>query len=127
ALLDLFNDPAQRAKLNDIRSRTVDAMADFSRMTPKQRQLARRILIIPGWLAAGSRYPIHFALTHPGRSAALAYAGAGEPGAPKRLQVNKPLDQYFTKGLPSYLQGVDTPWGVERTQSLSPVNTPWDI
>jgi hypothetical protein len=57
-------------------------MADFSRLTPKQRKWARRFLIIPGWLVAGSRYPIHFAATHPIRSAALAYAAAGEPGAP---------------------------------------------
>lgn len=127
-LLRLLTDPKQRPLLNDIRSRSVEAMADFSRLTPAQRKWARRYLIIPGWLWAGSRYPFHFAATHPGRSAALAYAAAGEPGAPKRLQVNKPINEYFAKGLPSYLQGIPTGGGkVLRTSSLSPVSTPWDV
>src|SRR5207253_1242854 len=64
-LLDLFHDQAQRPLLNDVRSRAVEAMADFSRLTPDQSRMARRFFIIPGWLAAGSRYPFHFALTHP--------------------------------------------------------------
>ena len=127
-LMRLLTDPQNRPLLNDIRSRSVEAMADFSRMTPEQRRWARRLLIIPGWLYAGSRYPVHFAATHPGRSAALAYAAAGEPGAPDRFQVNKPVNEYFAKGLPSFLEGIDTGQGkVLRTTSLSPVNTPYDI
>ncbi len=128
ALMRLLTDPAQRTLLNDIRSHSVEAMADFSRLTPNQRRWARRYLIIPGWLWAGSRYPIHFAATHPGRSAALAYVGAGEPGAPDRLKVNKPVNEYFAKGLPPFLEGIDTGGGkVLRTTSISPINTPWDI
>lgn len=128
ALVRLLTDKQNRPLLNDIRARANEAMADFSRMTPAQRRWARRFLIIPGWLWAGSRYPAHFAATHPGRSAALAYVGAGEPGAPDRLQVNKPVNEYFAKGLPSYLEGIDTGEGkVLRTTSLSPVNTPYDI
>lgn len=125
ALLSLFKDPSQRPLLNDIRSASVEAMADFSRMTPDQAKMARRFLIIPGWLMAGTRYPFHFALTHPIRSALLAYIAMGEPGAPKGLQFNKPVDQYFHgKG---YKQGIDTPYGRFRTNSLSPVSTPIDL
>lgn len=128
ALLYLLTDPSQRPLLNDIRSRAVEAMADFSRLTPMQRRWARRFLVIPGWLWAGSRYPFHFAVTHPGRTAALAYAAAGEPGAPSRYQVNKPVDEYFAKDLPSFIQGIETAGGnVLRTSSLSPVGTPWEI
>lgn len=128
ALVDLLTNPAKREQLNDIRSRSVEAMADFSRMTPKQRKWSRRFLIIPGWLWAGSRYPAHFAATHPIRSGAMAYIAAGEPGAPDELQVNKPINEYFAKGLPPWMQGVDTGGGkVLPTTSLSPVGTPIDI
>ena len=137
ALLAMFTDPAKRPLLNNVIPRGVDAMGDFNRLTPVQRRWTRRFLIVPSWLAAGTRYPFHFAATHPLRSAALAYAGAGEPGAPKRLQVNKRLDKYLVKGLPSYIQGVSAahlphalgggPGKVFRIQSLAPASLPWDI
>lgn len=123
ALVRLFRDPTQRPLLNDIRSRTVEAMADFSRLTPDQSRVARRLLIIPGWLMAGSRYPFHFAATHPIRSALLAYIALGEPGAPDHF--NKSIDQYFTGS--SYRRGIQTPAGRIRTSSLNPVSTPWDL
>jgi hypothetical protein len=126
ALVDLLTNPKRRPQLNDIRQRSVEAMADFSRLTPSQRKAARRLFIIPGWLVAGSRYPIHFAATHPLRSAGLGYVAAGEPGSPRKL--NRPVDEYFAKGLPPWLQGVDTPGGkLLRTTSISPVNTPVDV
>ena len=98
ALIELVTSKANRAKLNDIRSRSVEAMADFSRLTPKQRRSLRRLLVIPGWLVAGSRYPVHFAATHPLRSAALAYAAAGEPYADRLgLPQNQPINEYFAR------------------------------
>jgi hypothetical protein len=125
ALFRLFTDKAQRPLLNDIRSRAVEAMADFSRMTPDQSKIARRFLIIPGWLMAGTRYPFHFAATHPVRSALLAYIAMGEPGAPDSLHFNKPVNEYIHGS--GYKQGIDTPWGRERLNSISPVSTPWDL
>lgn len=125
ALVKLLTSKGERTRLNDIRSRTVDAMADFSRMTPDQARQARRFLIIPGWLMAGSRYPFHFAATHPIRSALLAYIALGEPGAPPALQFNKPVDEYF-KGT-SYREGIQIGGKRLRTGSLSPVNTPWEL
>ena len=121
-LIRLLTDKSQRPLLNDIRSRSVEAMADFSRMTPTQKRLARRLAIIPGWLMAGSRYPFHFAATHPIRSALLAYIAMGEPGAPAALHFNHPLTDYL-KGS-GYTQGIQTPWGRLRTTSISPVSTP---
>jgi len=47
----------------------------------------------------------------------------GEPGAPEQLQLNQPLDSYF-KGK-NFLRGIETPWGRERTGSISPVAPPW--
>lgn len=125
ALVRLLTEKKQRPRLNDIRSRSVDAMADFTRMTPDQARLARRFLIIPGWLMAGSRYPFHFAATHPIRSALMAYIALGEPGAPEELQFNNRVDTYFSGS--DYLQGIDTPWGRERTASLLPVTTPFEL
>jgi hypothetical protein len=124
-LIRFFKNKKNRPLLNDIRSNTVESMADFSRMTPDQARQARRFLIIPGWLMAGTRYPFHFAATHPIRSALLAYIAMGEPGAPHGLQFNKPVNQYIHgKG---YKQGIDTPFGRVRTNSISPVSTPWDL
>lgn len=118
-LLRAFTDKQYRPLLNDVRSRAVEAMADFSRLTPTQRRQARRFLIIPGWLWAGSRYPVHFAATHPGRSAAIGagvYLGRDEIGDRQ------------AEGLPRYLEGIEAGGDkVMRTTSLSPVNTPWEI
>lgn len=128
ALIDLFDDPAKRPLLNDIRSRSVEAMADFSRLTPTQRKWSRRFLVIPGWLWAGSRYPFHFAATHPGRAAAIAYVAAGEPGAPDQLKVNKPIGDYMASGVANFNAGVDVGGGkVLRTGAISPVSTPWEV
>jgi hypothetical protein len=123
ALHDLLTNPKHEQLLNDIRQRANEAMGDFSRLTPDQMRIARRFLIIPGWLMAGSRYPFHFAANHPVRSALLAYLAAGEPGAPDHL--NRPIDEYFTGT--DYRQGIETPWGRIRTASLSPVSTPWEM
>lgn len=124
-LINLLTKKQYRGRLNDIRSRSVEAMADFSRLTPDQSRMARRFFIIPGWLMAGSRYPFHFAATHPVRSALLAYAAAGEPGAPPSLSFNNPLTSYI-KGK-DYLRGIETPFGRERVNSLDPVSTPWQL
>jgi hypothetical protein len=125
ALIRLWTEKGQRARANDIRWRATEAMADFTRMTPDQARLARRFLIIPGWLMAGTRYPFHFAATHPIRSALIAYIAMGEPGAPNELQFNDPAWTYFHGS--KYLQGIDTPWGRERTASLNPISTPWEL
>jgi hypothetical protein len=102
-------------------------MADFSRLTPDQARLARRFLVIPSWLMAGSRYPFHFAANHPVRSALLAYVAAGEPGAPERFHLNKPINHYFVNGAAPWLEGIDVGDKTLRTGSLSPVNTPWEL
>lgn len=125
ALLKLFKAKSERPLLNDIRQRTIEAYGDFSRMTPDQAKTARRFLIIPGWLMAGTRYPFHFAATHPIRSALLAYIALGEPGGPKGIQFNKPINEYIHGS--GYKQGIDTPFGRVRTNSLSPISTPEDI
>lgn len=126
-LLHALTSPSERPLLNDAMQTARDAMGDFERMDPKLRRQARRFLIVPGWLAAGTRYPFKFASSYPLRSAALAYAAAGEPGAPDRLKINKPIDEYLAGGLPSFLKGVDTGHGIERTQSLFPASLPADI
>lgn len=124
-LLRVLRDKESRPLLNDVHEAAVNAMGDFTRMTPAQRKAARRLLIIPGWLMAGTRYPFHFAATHPVRSALLAYVAMGEPGAPERLQLNDPITSYFEGE--NFLRGIDTPWGRERTASISPVSTPWQV
>lgn len=124
-LIRLLTDPDQRERLNDISWRSIEAMADFGRLTPDQSRWARRLLIIPGWLVAGSRYPFHFAATHPIRAALLAYIAMGEPGAPDELRFNEPVTHYMSGR--RWLRGFDTPWGRLRTSSLNPVSTPWEI
>lgn len=125
ALIDLLRNPRKEKQLFDITRRAVESMGDFARMTPSQARFARRLLIIPGWLVAGSRYPFHFALTHPVRSALIAYALMGEPGAPKELQFNQPITHYLHGS--KYLIGFDTRWGRLRIASLDPISTPIDL
>lgn len=111
--------------LNDVSYRANQYMADFNRLTPQQMRWARRLLIIPGWLVAGTRYPFRFAADHPVRSALMAYMAMGEPGAPDELRFNRPLPTYFSGS--RWTEGINTPWGRERTGSISPVSTPWEI
>ena len=125
ALLDLLTNPERRPQLNRIMQRSRDAMGDFERLSPSQRRLARRFLIVPGWLAAGTRYPIHFAATHPGRSAALAYVAAGEPGSPRKL--NRPVDEYLAQGLPPFVPAIGHGDTVERIGSVLPASIPADV
>lgn len=123
-LLQWMKNPANREKLNDINFRANQAMADFSRMTPDQMRKARRILIVPGWLMAGTQYPFRFAAHHPIRTALIAYVAMGDPGAPKELRF-KPLWTHLHGE--KWLEGINTPWGRFRTNSISPVSTPIDL
>jgi hypothetical protein len=134
-LYNLLTNPEMRPLLNDVRSRSVEAMADFSRLTPTQRRWARRFLIIPGWLWAGSRYPFHFAATHPGRSAAIAYVVAGMPASETLGLPDTPsAADIMSDNLPDFIEGIDIPDSFPlvggktfRTTSLSPVSTPYEI
>ena len=134
-LYALLTQKQNRPLLNDIRWRSVEAMADFSRLTPVQRRWARRFLIIPGWLWAGSRYPFHFAATHPGRSAAIAYVAAGMPASETLGLPDTPsAADLMSDDLPEFIEGIDLPeWfpvfggKTFRTTSLSPVSTPYEI
>lgn len=127
-LLEVFTNPRYRPILDAARNRSVEAMADFSRLTPTQRKWSRRFLIIPGWLWAGSRYPVKFAASYPGRTAAGAYVAAGEPyGDRAGLPQNRPITDYMAEGLPDWMQGIETPAGVFRTSSISPISTPIEI
>lgn len=128
ALFDFLLKDENRSLLNKVRARAVEAMADFSRLTPTQRRWSRRFLIVPGWLYAGSRYPFHFAATHPGRSAAIAYAATGMPGADQLgLPQTPSITDLEEEDLPHFAQGLDTPWGTLRTGPISPVSTFWEI
>jgi hypothetical protein len=125
ALIDFLRNDRFRKQRFDVTRRAVEAMGDFTRMTPTQARYARRFLIIPGWLVAGSRYPFHFAATHPVRSALIAYALLGEPGAPKELQLNQPFTHYLHGD--KYMIGFDTRWGRFRIASLNPISTPEEL
>lgn len=114
-----------QALKHQIYMRANNALPDFSRLTPDQSRILRRVAIIPGWLMAGSRWPFHFAATHPIRSALIAYIAMGEPDAPQELRLNEPVTHYFHGR--RYLRGIDTPWGRERVSSLDPVSTPWEM
>jgi hypothetical protein len=124
AMINFLRDPANESLLNNVRSRGVEAMADFSRLTPTQRRWARRFVVIPGWLWAGSRYPVHFAATHPGRTAAIGYVAAGEPGLEGG---NDPIWDHMPSGLPPWATGIGIGDKVLRTGAISPVSTPWDL
>jgi hypothetical protein len=124
-MIRFFTDKRHRAQLNDVTWRTVGQMADFTRLTPDQARMARRLAIVPGWLMAGSRLPFYHALAHPTRTALIAYAMAGHPLSPEELRFNEPFWEYMDGR--RFLQGIETPWGRWRTTSVSPIHTPWEI
>lgn len=124
-LLEYFTHKKHEGIRDQIFLRANNALPDFSRLTPDQSRILRRVAIIPGWLMAGSRWPFHFAATHPVRSALIAFMAMGEPGAPQELRFNEPVSHYLHGR--RYLRGVDTPWGRLRTSSLDPVSTPWEL
>jgi hypothetical protein len=104
-------------------------MVDYQRLGPWERTVLKRLMFVWTWIRGGTRYPFRFALDHPIRSAGLAYIAAGEPGAPDRLQVNKPVNEYLAEGMPPWLEGaIDVGGGkVLPTRNISPVSTPWEI
>ena len=118
--------PNDIAEVRDIEQASKDAVGDFNRLSPNQRRWLRRALIVPNWLMAGTRYPPHFILNHPIKSAAIGgavYYGMGGPGMPTH---GKPPIR-LAKGVPSWAVGLETPWGVERISSLIPASIPGDI
>ncbi len=126
-----------RPILNDAQDAATQAMVDFERLGPMERAYAKRLLFVWAWIRGATRYPARFALDHPARSALLAYVAAGEPGAPDRLKVNKPLPDYVEEGMPPWLEGAlsmgdvtingKTYPQVLPTRSISPISTPWDL
>jgi hypothetical protein len=120
------------AKASNVSHRATDSMADFNRMSPGARRIARRFFIVPNWLVAGTRYPAYFAGSYPGRSAAIAYAATGEPGLPgeiagHRIPQNDPIWQYLAKGTPPWATGFPFGDKVARVGSVLPASMMGDI
>jgi len=112
--------------VRDVEQASKDAMGDFNRLAPNQRRWLRRLLIVPNWLVAGTRYPVHFSLNHPikaGAIGAAAYYGFGGPGMP--TGGKPPLR--LAKGVPPWAVGLETSHGVLRLASLIPASIPGDI
>jgi len=128
AVIKLFESkkPSDIHIVRDIEQASKEAMGDFNRLSPGQRRWLRRFFIVPNWLVAGTRWPAHFALNHPVKTAAIggaAYYGFGGPGMP--THGHPPLR--LAKGVPPWAIGLETPWGVERLGSIIPASIPGDI
>lgn len=93
--------PQNRAVLNDVSGRAVEAMVNFERLGPLEKSIAKRFLFVYPWIKGATVYPFRFAADHPLRSAAMAggaYAYTQREGDP------------FMDDMPPWLQGaVETP------------------
>jgi hypothetical protein len=134
ALEELLNNPNMKSRLNDVQDRAVQAMVDFERLGPLERAYAKRIMFVWSWMRGATRYPVRFALDHPGRSAVMAYIFAGAPGAPQ--SVRDKLHQFMPTvqhGMPPWLEGALRVGGTDKeplilpTRSISPISTPFDL
>ena len=106
-----------------------DMGGDFNRLSPSQRQLWRRLVMVPNWLVAGTRLPAKLAMNRPLTTAAIGYVAAGEPGADKLgLPQNKRVDKYLSKNAPPWAQAIGGP-GTKSVpiQSLLPASIPADV
>lgn len=106
ALKELLVNPKYRPLLNDIRDAANQAQVDFNRLGAKERYVAKRLGFVWAWTRGATRYPARFALDHPIRTVALAYAAMDAPGMPKNVRDElrkwNPAD-HLAHGGPSYM------------------------
>lgn len=127
AMMEFWTNERHREQLFDTFWSATESMADFSRLNPDQARKARRLLVVPSWLMAGTRYPFKMAQMHPVRTALLAYLALGDPAdnVPDDLWFEEPFWEYINGE--GYLQGIDTRWGRLRTSSLNPAGMPEEV
>lgn len=63
------------AKLDRIARKANDAMIDYDRLSPLERNLVSKVIFFYPWVKGSSRYTTRFALDHPYQAAMFAYLG----------------------------------------------------
>ena len=71
----LLLDRANEADLIQVVRRAREAIVDFDRLGPLEKQWATRILFVYPWIKGATRWSMRFPLDHPYQAAAYAYIG----------------------------------------------------
>lgn len=68
----LLTDPKLRETLERVTRKANDAIIDYDRMTPLERELITRVVFFYPWIRGSARYMTRFPLEHPVQATALA-------------------------------------------------------
>ena len=76
-LLDaaLKHDEEARFQVEQIARQANDAIVDYERMSPMEREITSRLIFFYPWLKGATRYTLRFPLEHPAEAAALMLLG----------------------------------------------------
>jgi hypothetical protein len=75
-------------KLNQAAQRANDAMVDYERLTPFERNIVSKVLFVYPWVKGSARYTARFPLEHPVLTGGLAVAA-------KEQQENRPEGPFY--------------------------------
>lgn len=92
----LLDEPKHAPKLAEVNQRSIEAIVDYSEMSPAERSIARRLAFVYPWQKGATKYAGHYLRDHPVQAAVLASVGAQGT----RVQDETVGDR------PSYLRGV---------------------
>jgi len=114
----MLHDPAFHTRIMES---TNDVLGDYHHLSPFEQQI-RNFVPFYTWLRAINRHTGHLALEHPGRAAALTYAG--QLGIEKTKEVLGDLPDFLKVAMPLELLGFhhnpNSRAGIISTQGLNP-------
>jgi len=122
-LRSLIEDSGHRADLGEIGQRARDAIIDYERLGPIERDIIRRVLFVYPWIKGSTYYAAQFLRDHPIQAA--VFAKIGEEGTSQSLEELGPL--------PSWARGSFKVGGSQERPSIvnpaaiSPFSTPAQV
>lgn len=121
---DLIENPRHRALMGEIGQRARDAIVDYERMGPYERDLVRRILFVYPWLKGSTYYAGQFLRDHPVQAA--VFARLGEVGDDWSQEKLGKLPAWAKGSIPLWQGKGDVQW-IANPASASNFATPAQV
>jgi hypothetical protein len=119
-LAELIEDPANRGLLGEVAQRSRDAIVEYERMSPIERDLVRRLLFVYPWVKGSTYYAGQFFRDHPIQAA--VFAAIGQEGEHQDLEELGPLPSW-ARGSFKVGGSDEHPW-IVNPAGISPFSTP---
>ena len=119
----LIEDSGNRGLIGEVGQRARDAIVDYERLGPIERDIVRRVLFVYPWLKGSTYYATQFLRDHPIQAA--VFAKIGEQGQAQSLEELGPLPSW-AKGSFRVGGSEEQPLIVNPT-AISPFSTPAQI